>query len=56
MRASIRWRIWRMPLLLGVLTAFGLMAALLGQGPWRVTAWLALAVPLACAGICVLRR
>jgi hypothetical protein len=37
---------WRMPLLLTLLIGFGLLAALLGTGPWRVLSWLALAIPL----------
>ncbi len=35
-----------MPILLGVLTCFGLLAALLGVGIWHGMAWIALAVPL----------
>lgn len=39
--------LWGMPILLGVLTAFGLLAALLGQGIWHWLAWLAIGTPLA---------
>ncbi|WP_082221448.1 hypothetical protein [Herbaspirillum chlorophenolicum] len=38
--------IWTMPLLLGALTVFGLLAALLGNGTWHVLAWVSLAVPV----------
>lgn len=38
--------IWRMPLVLGALTLFGLLAALLGTGIWHVLSWIAIAVPL----------
>lgn len=38
-----------MPLLLAGLTAFGLAAALVGEGGWHVAAWLALLAPVATA-------
>ncbi len=41
--------VWRMPLLLGGLIVFGLLAALLGTGAWHWAAWIALCVPLATA-------
>lgn len=47
------WFVWRMPLILAVSTAFGLLAALLGTGLWRVGAWLALTAPIAVAAIAV---
>ncbi|MDR5779463.1 hypothetical protein QCE63_08480 [Caballeronia sp. LZ065] len=40
-------KIWTIPLLLAVLTLFGLLSALLGTGVWHPLAWLALAVPVA---------
>jgi hypothetical protein len=43
------WRVWRVPLLLAVLTVFGLLAALLGTGAWHVVAWIALAIPIGVA-------
>ena len=40
-------QIWRWPIVLAVLMAFGLLSALLGQGGvWWVLSWIALAVPL----------
>jgi len=41
------WQIWLLPLVLAVLTVFGLLAALLGVGVWHWLSWLSLAVPLA---------
>lgn len=39
--------IWKWPILIGVLTVFGLLSALLGQfGLWVWLAWIALSVPL----------
>lgn len=40
------WQIWLAPLLLAVLTVFGLLSALLGVGVWHWLAWSALALPL----------
>ena len=40
------WQIWLSPVVLGVLTVFGLLAALLGIGIWHWLSWLSLAVPL----------
>lgn len=40
-------QIWRWPVVLAVLTVFGLLSALLGQGGvWWVLSWIALAIPL----------
>lgn len=49
-------RIWGMPLLLGALTGFGLLAALLGSGVWHGLSWLALLAPVAVAAVYSLRR
>ena len=40
-------RVWDMPALLGGLSAFGLAAALLGDGPWDAVAWVTLGLPVA---------
>ena len=43
------WFVWRAPIVLAVLTIFGLLAALLGTGVWHWLSWLALAtVPVVC--------
>jgi len=36
------WFVWRAPIVLAVLTSFGLLAALLGTGAWHWLSWLAL--------------
>lgn len=47
MRARAQFlKVWGAPGLLGLLTAFGLLAALLGTGVWHGLAWLSLAVPI----------
>lgn len=38
--------VFRAPLLLALLTVFGLLSALLGDGPWDALSWGALALPL----------
>lgn len=45
--ASAVWQQWRWPIVLALLTVFGLLAALMGEGSiWWPLAWAALAVPL----------
>ncbi|WP_246806607.1 hypothetical protein [Neopusillimonas maritima] len=41
-----RVHVWRTPVLLGILTCFGLLSALLGSGIWNVFSWIAMAIPL----------
>ena len=41
------WQIWGAPVVLGALTIFGLLAALLGLGVWHWLSWLSLTLPLA---------
>lgn len=48
-------RIFGMPLLLGVLTAIGLLAGLLGEGPWKWVCWAGLGIPALVMGYYVLR-
>lgn len=43
-------QIWRMPLLLGVLTLAGLLVGLVGDGVWDLVSVAALAVPLLVGG------
>lgn len=48
--------VWPWPIALGVLTAFGLLSALLGQhGIWLALSWAALSLPLIVTVICLLR-
>lgn len=50
-------RIWRWPALLAILTVFGLICALLGQGGlWWALSWIALAIPLVVIVACVYWR
>lgn len=48
--------VWSWPIALGLLTAFGLLSALLGQhGIWLALSWAALSIPLIVMVACVLR-
>jgi hypothetical protein len=40
-------QIFLFPTIIAVIVAFGLVSALLGDGIWDTTSWIALAVPLA---------
>jgi NADH:ubiquinone oxidoreductase subunit 2 (subunit N) len=40
-------KIWGMPILLGLLSGFGLVSALLEDGMWDLLSWLALGIPTA---------
>ncbi len=48
-------RIWGMPILIGLLSAVGLLSALLGDGMWDALSWLALAAPVVVTLWCVAR-
>jgi hypothetical protein len=39
-------QIWGMPITIGVVSAVGLVSALLGDGIWDALSWCALAVPI----------
>ncbi|MFT3801559.1 MAG: hypothetical protein QM766_10105 [Burkholderiaceae bacterium] len=43
------WQVFRIPLLLGVLTIVGLVSALVGDDGWDLLSWLALLTPIAAA-------
>jgi hypothetical protein len=45
-QAVVFCRVWLIPLTLASITAFGLLAALLGRGIWHAAAWFALACPI----------
>ncbi|MFW7268153.1 hypothetical protein ACMAUO_09270 [Gluconacetobacter sp. Hr-1-5] len=48
--------VWPWPIMLGVLTLFGLLSALLGQrGIWLPVSWAALSIPLIVAFTCLAR-
>lgn len=40
-------QIWGMPIALGVVSAVGLLSALLGDGVWDALSWIALTIPIA---------
>ena len=48
--------VWPWPIALGLLTAFGLLSALLGQhGIWLALSWAALSIPLIVTLACLIR-
>jgi hypothetical protein len=50
------WRIWRWPTALALLTLFGLLSALLGEGGlWWSLSWIALSLPLVVIAVCLFR-
>lgn len=49
-------KLWGMPILLGVLSAVGLVAGLLGDGWWDAAAVACLAAPVLVAARHILRR
>ncbi|MGU3493357.1 hypothetical protein ACLBXM_04875 [Xanthobacteraceae bacterium A53D] len=40
------WRIFAIPLAIGVLGAIGLLAGLLGEGVWKWVCWIGVGVPV----------
>lgn len=44
------WHIWTIPLVLGILSLVGLLAALIGDGFMDFLTWLTLGIPLAVIG------
>ncbi|SHH81193.1 hypothetical protein [Pollutimonas bauzanensis] len=50
-----RLRIWGIPAILALVTAFGLLSALLGTGIWHGLAWIALLIPIAVGLTCSFR-
>ncbi len=49
------WQIFSWPLLIGVLSTIGLVAALVGDGLWDSVSWLTLFVPIALYALFLLR-
>lgn len=48
--------LWTIPALLALVTLFGLLAALIGEGGiWWALSWAALAVPCVCSGYYLIR-
>jgi hypothetical protein len=50
------WFVWRVPLVLGLLTIFGLLVALLGAETWHWASWVTMSIPLAVIVFHTLRR
>ena len=48
--AASFWPFWGWPIALGVLSALGLLSALIGDGLWDWASWLALGLPVAVCG------
>ncbi|AMZ73968.1 MULTISPECIES: hypothetical protein [Pseudomonas] len=44
-RQSSFWKVFGIPVVIGVLSAAGLFSALLGDGMWDAVAWVGLGVP-----------
>ena len=49
------WMIFRWPLVLGVLSLFGLLSALVGDEGYDLLSWLSLGIPLVLLGVVWLR-
>ncbi|HKX30400.1 MAG TPA: hypothetical protein VJ302_22100 [Blastocatellia bacterium] len=49
-------QIWGAPIMLGALSAVGLMAALLADGLWDAVSWAALAAPVLVCLRCIWRK
>ncbi len=45
-RRQTLWRIFVIPLVLGVLSTVGLVSALVGDGVWDGVSWLTLGIPI----------
>lgn len=44
-RHSSTWRVFAQPMWIGLLTAAGLFAALLGDGGWDTLSWIGMGIP-----------
>ncbi|NMY26924.1 hypothetical protein HBO19_13100 [Pseudomonas sp. WS 5021] len=55
-RQSNFWKVFGVPLVIGLLSAAGLFAALLGDGGWDSLSWLGLGIPAVIGVWGLLRR
>lgn len=47
--------IYRIPLILSIITIMGLLSALLGDGIWDALSWVLLAIPMFLLSFCLVR-
>ena len=43
---SIFWKVWGIPIIIGIFSGIGLISALTGDGIWDAVSWLALGFPV----------
>ena len=55
-RQSNFWKVFGIPLAIGLLSAAGLFAALLGDGLWDSLSWVGLGIPAAIGTWALLKR
>ena len=54
-RRRFDWHVWLWPIVLGLVSAIGLVTALLGDGVWDTASWIGLGLPVAVCGWFALR-
>ena len=55
-RQSSFWKVFGIPLAIGLLSAAGLFAALLGDGVWDSLSWVGLGIPAVIGSWALLKR
>nr|WP_294875523.1 hypothetical protein [uncultured Pedobacter sp.] len=43
---NVFFKVWGIPILLGVITIIGLLSAIMGVGVWHIVSWIALSIPV----------
>ena len=46
---SVFWKVWGLPIVIGILSAIGLLSALTGDGFYDLLSWLTLGIPVVLA-------
>ncbi|MCF2493079.1 MULTISPECIES: hypothetical protein [Dyadobacter] len=46
---SVFWKVWGLPIIIGILSAIGLLSALTGDGFYDLLSWLTLGIPVVLA-------
>ncbi|MCE7072987.1 MULTISPECIES: hypothetical protein [unclassified Dyadobacter] len=46
---SVFWKVWGLPIIIGILSAIGLLSALTGDGLYDLLSWLTLGIPVVLA-------